>query len=157
MGRAPGHSRLTLVDHLPATFGPDELSDAFVAWVESRGLELYTAQEEALIEVVSGSNVIVSTPTGSGKSLVAAGAHEAPSHRRHGAHSQRVGWDTADRPRRSGVVGHRAEQDPAGDVVATIEGRLLFPGFGARHEISGSADSEKEQPDGKDGRKSWNV
>ena len=32
------------------------------------------AQEEALIEVVSGANVILSTPTGSGKSLVAAGA-----------------------------------------------------------------------------------
>jgi ATP-dependent helicase YprA (DUF1998 family) len=38
---------------------------------------MYPAQEEALIEVVSGSNVIVSTPTGSGKSLVAAGAHFA--------------------------------------------------------------------------------
>jgi len=38
---------------------------------------LYPAQEEALIEVVSGSNVILGTPTGSGKSLVAAGAHLA--------------------------------------------------------------------------------
>ncbi|MGH8992238.1 MAG: DEAD/DEAH box helicase, partial [Acidimicrobiia bacterium] len=66
---------MTLVAHLPATDTPDELFDAFVAWVESRGLELYPAQEEALIEVVSGSNVIVNTPTGSGKSLVAAGAH----------------------------------------------------------------------------------
>ena len=66
---------MTLVAHLPATDDPDELFDAFVAWAGSRGLELYPAQEEALIEVVSGSNVIVSTPTGSGKSLVAAGAH----------------------------------------------------------------------------------
>ncbi|MDW6065831.1 DEAD/DEAH box helicase [Streptomyces sp. FXJ1.4098] len=41
------------------------------------GISLYPAQEEALIEVVSGSNVILSTPTGSGKSLVAAGAHFA--------------------------------------------------------------------------------
>ena len=40
-----------------------------------QGLSLYPHQEEALIEVVSGANVILSTPTGSGKSLVAAGAH----------------------------------------------------------------------------------
>ena len=66
---------MTLVHHLPGTDDPDELFDAFVAWATGRGLELYPAQEEALIEVVSGSNVIVSTPTGSGKSLVAAGAH----------------------------------------------------------------------------------
>ena len=66
---------MTLTDLLPAVADPDSLFDAFTAWVEDRGLELYPAQEEALIEVVSGSNVIVSTPTGSGKSLVAAGAH----------------------------------------------------------------------------------
>ena len=35
---------------------------------------LYPAQEEALIELVSGANVILATPTGSGKSLVATGA-----------------------------------------------------------------------------------
>ncbi|PWS52405.1 hypothetical protein DLE01_05420, partial [Streptomyces sp. FT05W] len=40
-----------------------------------RARGVYPAQEEALIEVVSGANVILSTPTGSGKSLVAAGAH----------------------------------------------------------------------------------
>ena len=39
------------------------------------GADAYPAQQEALIEVVSGSNVILSTPTGSGKSLVAVGAH----------------------------------------------------------------------------------
>ena len=42
-----------------------------------QGFTLYPHQEEALIEIVSGSNVILSTPTGSGKSLVAAGAHFA--------------------------------------------------------------------------------
>src|SRR5947208_4398145 len=66
---------MTLTELLPPVGDADSLFDAFSAWVEGRGLELYPAQEEALIEVVSGSNVIVSTPTGSGKSLVAAGAH----------------------------------------------------------------------------------
>ena len=51
--------------------------DLFAAWADDRGLSLYPAQEEALIEVVSGANVILSTPTGSGKSLVAVGAHLA--------------------------------------------------------------------------------
>ena len=46
-------------------------------WAAEQGLTLYPAQEEALIEVMTGSNVILSTPTGSGKSLVATGAHFA--------------------------------------------------------------------------------
>src|SRR3954470_14395942 len=66
---------MALTEHVPAATGPDDLFDAFVAWVDDRGLNLYPAQEEALIEIVSGSNVILSTPTGSGKSLVAVGAH----------------------------------------------------------------------------------
>jgi superfamily II RNA helicase len=56
---------------------PDAVYTAFAEWVTGRGLTLYPTQEEALIEVVSGSNVILGTPTGSGKSLVAAGAHFA--------------------------------------------------------------------------------
>ncbi|WP_078655036.1 DEAD/DEAH box helicase [Streptomyces sp. NRRL F-5630] len=73
---AKGQDRgVTLIDQLPATPDPDALYEAFAAWTESRGITLYPAQEEALIEVVSGANVILSTPTGSGKSLVAAGAH----------------------------------------------------------------------------------
>src|SRR3954454_9971388 len=55
--------------------GPDALFDAFESWVSEQGLTLYPAQEEALIELVSGANVILSTPTGTGKSLVATGAH----------------------------------------------------------------------------------
>ena len=66
---------MTLTDLLPATPEPDAVFDAFAGWSKRRGLALYPHQEEALIEVVSGANVILSTPTGSGKSLVAAGAH----------------------------------------------------------------------------------
>src|SRR5580700_9766348 len=68
---------MTLTDLLPATPDPDAVYDAFAGWSKQRGLALYPHQEEALIEVVSGANVILSTPTGSGKSLVAAGAHFA--------------------------------------------------------------------------------
>ncbi|MBL1068079.1 RNA helicase [Streptomyces sp. 7-21] len=68
---------MTLIDQMPTDTDPDALFDAFSAWTTEQGIELYPAQEEALIEVVSGSNVILSTPTGSGKSLVAAGAHFA--------------------------------------------------------------------------------
>ncbi|MDQ3463418.1 MAG: DUF3516 domain-containing protein [Actinomycetota bacterium] len=66
---------MTLTDRLPQTAEPDALFDAFSGWAAEQGFELYPAQTEALIEVVSGSNVILSTPTGSGKSLVAVGAH----------------------------------------------------------------------------------
>src|SRR5579875_1367787 len=66
-----------LTDVLPPTPDPDAVYNAFADWAKGQGLSLYPHQEEALIEVVSGSNVILSTPTGSGKSLVAAGAHFA--------------------------------------------------------------------------------
>ncbi|KUI30279.1 RNA helicase [Mycobacterium sp. GA-2829] len=56
---------------------PDELFTSFAAWAEESGTTLYPAQEEALIELVSGANVILATPTGSGKSLVATGAQYA--------------------------------------------------------------------------------
>jgi superfamily II RNA helicase len=69
----------TLTDLLPPPSDdppdPDAIFTAFADWAKDRGLPLYPHQEEALIEVVMGSNVILSTPTGSGKSLVATGAH----------------------------------------------------------------------------------
>jgi superfamily II RNA helicase len=68
---------MALVDQLPPGADADAVYEAFVTWASGRGLELYPAQEEALIELVSGSHVILATPTGSGKSLVAAGAHLA--------------------------------------------------------------------------------
>jgi superfamily II RNA helicase len=56
---------------------PDGILDAFVQWTAGQGLTLYPHQEEALLEVLAGSHVVVSTPTGSGKSLIATGAHAA--------------------------------------------------------------------------------
>lgn len=73
---------MTLTDRLPDSPDPGALFDAFTGWTAQQGFELYSAQEDALIEVVSGSNVILSTPTGSGKSLVAVGAHFAALARR---------------------------------------------------------------------------
>src|SRR5487761_850258 len=72
-----GWSAVTLIDLLPETADPDAVFDAFAEWAKGRGLALYPHQEDALIEIVSGPNVILSTPTGSGKSLVAMGAHFA--------------------------------------------------------------------------------
>src|SRR5690606_38110401 len=66
---------MSLSDRLPPDPGPDELYDTFTTWASESGLDLYPTQQEALIELVSGSNVILATPTGSGKSLVAVGAH----------------------------------------------------------------------------------
>jgi superfamily II RNA helicase len=65
----------TLTELRPPTPDPDSLFEAFSGWANEQGLVLYPHQEEALIEIVSGANVILSTPTGSGKSLVATGAH----------------------------------------------------------------------------------
>jgi superfamily II RNA helicase len=56
---------------------PDALFARFSAWADDGGTPLYPHQEEALIELVSGANVVLSTPTGSGKSLVATGAQYA--------------------------------------------------------------------------------
>jgi len=70
-----------LVAALPAAVDgavdPDEVYEAFAAWAAEGGRPLYPAQDEAVIELVSGANVVLSTPTGTGKSLVAAGAHFA--------------------------------------------------------------------------------
>jgi hypothetical protein len=49
----------------------DELLEQFLGYAEDRGLTLYPAQEEAILELFAGKHVILATPTGSGKSLVA--------------------------------------------------------------------------------------
>jgi superfamily II RNA helicase len=69
---------MRLADLLPDRTGePDALLDAFTTWTTAQGITLYPAQEEAVLEILTGSNVILATPTGSGKSLVAVGAHFA--------------------------------------------------------------------------------
>ncbi|MGA3489182.1 DEAD/DEAH box helicase [Micromonosporaceae bacterium DT55] len=68
---------MTLTAALPDSAEPDALYDAFTGWAKNRDLTLYPHQEEAVIEIVSGANVIMNTPTGSGKSLVATAAHFA--------------------------------------------------------------------------------
>ena len=62
--------------HIPKSYPTDEEAlEIFIEWTFEQGLELYPAQEEAILEVLSGQHVILSTPTGSGKSLVAVAMH----------------------------------------------------------------------------------
>lgn len=68
---------MTLVRALPKQPTPDTLYDAFTEWTAEQGLSLYPHQEEAAIELFSGNNVVLATPTGSGKSMVAIAAHFA--------------------------------------------------------------------------------
>src|SRR6201999_3964971 len=68
---------MSLTDVIPEQPEADAVYEAFVAWVEQQGLSLYPHQEEAAIELFSGNNAILATPTGSGKSMVAVAAHFA--------------------------------------------------------------------------------
>jgi superfamily II RNA helicase len=70
---------MSLLDPAAVAAEPDAIYEAFTGWAEDRGLTPYPAQADALIELVSGSNVILATPTGSGKSLVATGLEFATS------------------------------------------------------------------------------
>lgn len=60
---------------LPGSPTSDEVLDRFITVTAERGLKLYPEQEEAILELFGGRNVILNTPTGSGKSLVAAAFH----------------------------------------------------------------------------------
>jgi hypothetical protein len=66
-----------LLARLPADPSPGALLDGFLAWASEAGYALYPAQETAILEVLDGNHVVLETPTGSGKSLVAAAAHFA--------------------------------------------------------------------------------
>jgi superfamily II RNA helicase len=67
-----------MLEAIPAPAGPvpdDAILSRFTDWVAAQGLTLYGHQEEALLELLSGKHVVLSTPTGSGKSLVATFLH----------------------------------------------------------------------------------
>jgi superfamily II RNA helicase len=68
-----------LLDLMPpeGETGSDSLLGRFLDYVSGKGLELYPAQEEAILELFEDKNVILNTPTGSGKSLVASALHFA--------------------------------------------------------------------------------
>jgi superfamily II RNA helicase len=59
----------------PTGAGEDAILSRFMTYVSDCGLELYPAQEEALLELMAGKHVVLNTPTGSGKSLVATALH----------------------------------------------------------------------------------
>src|SRR5699024_152613 len=60
---------------VPASLLDESIFDSFLAWTKERGISLYPAQEEASLGILTGDNVILATPTGSGKSMVAIAAH----------------------------------------------------------------------------------
>jgi superfamily II RNA helicase len=63
-----------LLDSLEDAGGPDAFLDLFLEWVTSTGRDPYPHQEEAILALSTGAHVVLATPTGSGKSLVALGA-----------------------------------------------------------------------------------
>ncbi|EFK53788.1 DUF3516 domain-containing protein [Corynebacterium genitalium ATCC 33030] len=69
-----GDSLADLSD-VPQSLFDDAVWDTFIRWTTDRGISLYPAQEEASVAILAGDNVILATPTGSGKSMVANAAH----------------------------------------------------------------------------------
>ncbi|HRE01300.1 MAG TPA: DEAD/DEAH box helicase [Ilumatobacteraceae bacterium] len=87
----------TLESYLTAAETPrsaDGVIEAMVLWSAEHGRSLYPHQEEAILELLSGNNVILATPTGSGKSTVALAAH-AMSRVADTPEQRRRSWYTA--------------------------------------------------------------
>jgi superfamily II RNA helicase len=68
---------MTLTSRITEFADPLHTFETFEGWAGDQGFALYPAQQDAILEVLSGANLILSTPTGSGKSMVAVGAHFA--------------------------------------------------------------------------------
>lgn len=68
---------MRLVDAIPEgkILESDEILDQFLSWIDASKIALYPAQEEAIFEIADGRHIVLNTPTGSGKSLVAVAAH----------------------------------------------------------------------------------
>ncbi|WAB83211.1 DUF3516 domain-containing protein [Microcella daejeonensis] len=66
---------IQLMERMPEPYEAGAAFDAIAAWAAEGGRPLYPAQEEAVFELVAGAHVVLATPTGSGKSLVAVAAH----------------------------------------------------------------------------------
>ena len=67
----------SLSKYLPTKSDEDGLLDGFLKWAEDSEIDLYPAQEEAVLEFFGGQHVILTTPTGSGKSFNMAKVFEA--------------------------------------------------------------------------------
>lgn len=63
------------IEEVPESLVDDAILESFLGWTRDRGIALYPAQEEAATALVAQDNVILATPTGSGKSMVAVAAH----------------------------------------------------------------------------------
>ncbi|AZA13749.1 DEAD/DEAH box helicase [Corynebacterium choanae] len=62
-------------DDVPASLMDESIWESFLGWCKDEGISLYPHQEEAAFAALAGDHVIVATPTGSGKSLIAIAAH----------------------------------------------------------------------------------
>ncbi len=74
----PPQATSSAILRVPGSWGtptPEQLFEAFHQWAEDQGITLYPAQEDAILELADSQHVIMATPTGSGKSLVALAAH----------------------------------------------------------------------------------